>query len=164
MGLFDRVKVSRAVEVLQVLPRLVPPRVLAAVWRLWWNGWCTARRFQGKGCCRLGCGGDAEDSIEHYCLCPRLAEFAWKFMRVPFHGLDYCARRRQFLLLDSVLPDPAHLTRCALKVAAMYSVLNLARATGCDGTTACEALPQALRDSVRGHAQAMQIVDASWVA
>jgi len=48
---------------------LVAPRVLATLFRSVWNGWCTARRFQQKGCCRLGCSPTSDDSIEHYSHC-----------------------------------------------------------------------------------------------
>ncbi len=54
----------------------LPPRVHSAYFRTIWNGWCSERRFQTyiKGC-RFGCGGDAEDSIEHYAFCPVVLEF-----------------------------------------------------------------------------------------
>lgn len=58
---------------LGVLRKLVAPRVQAAVFSTLWNRWCTPRRFQRRGCqenqCLLGCGGMAEDSIEHYSFC-----------------------------------------------------------------------------------------------
>ena len=61
---------------LQRLPKLVPPRVCAAVFRTVFNGWTTHRRFQQRhlktNICLLGCQGQAEDSIEHYCRCPAL--------------------------------------------------------------------------------------------
>ena len=37
------VRASRGSAVLLRLARLVPPRVVAAVFRTWFNGWCTAR-------------------------------------------------------------------------------------------------------------------------
>ena len=58
--------------------RTAPPRVTAAVISTAWNRWCTARRFQARdspaNICQLGCGGDAEDSIEHYCRCSVITE------------------------------------------------------------------------------------------
>ena len=48
-------------------PKLIPPRVSAARIRTAFNGWVTARRFQGRVSCCLDCGGD--DSIEHDALC-----------------------------------------------------------------------------------------------
>ena len=52
------------------LSSLVAPRVLAAVFRAVWNGWCTARRFQKDAPCCLCCSASAMDSIEHYAQCP----------------------------------------------------------------------------------------------
>ena len=41
---------------LEAICDLVPPRVLTAVWRTAWNGWCTTRRFQqGPAPCVLSC-------------------------------------------------------------------------------------------------------------
>ena len=43
------------------------------VLKTWCNGWCTSRRFQERPIhpCLFGCTG-AEDSLEHYTLCPNL--------------------------------------------------------------------------------------------
>ena len=64
----------RALANLQLLSTLAPPRVCAAVFGTLWNRWCTCRRYQqrhsARNRCVLGCGGAAEDSIEHYCRCP----------------------------------------------------------------------------------------------
>lgn len=65
------------------LSSLVPPRVCSTVFHTVWNAWCTSRRFQqcdnlgslkktrkalrnsGVGnMCRIGCGHDAQESIE----------------------------------------------------------------------------------------------------
>ena len=46
MPLFPRLRASRALQAAQRLSKLVPPRVVAAVIRTWFNGWCTRRRFQ----------------------------------------------------------------------------------------------------------------------
>ena len=58
--------------------RLVGPRVAIVVFRAWFNGWCTARRFQDRSSrCVFRCSrATAEDSIEHYCHCPVVHEFA----------------------------------------------------------------------------------------
>ena len=50
------------------MAKLVAPKVRAACFRTWWNGWCTGRRFQQESRCLLGCGRGA-DSIEHYSVC-----------------------------------------------------------------------------------------------
>ena len=59
----------RIVHQMPRLGKLVAPRVLSAVIRTLYNGWCTARRFQSSGCCCLGCPYEGTDSIEHYARC-----------------------------------------------------------------------------------------------
>jgi hypothetical protein len=74
IGILSRRAKNRFVH----LSSLVPPRVLSAVFRTLWNGWCTARRFQRVSPCCLGCDDIAQDSIEHYCRCPVMHEFAFR--------------------------------------------------------------------------------------
>ena len=66
MGTLSR----RAPVIFAKLKRLAPPRVVAAVFRTQWNGWCTARRFQQEGKCCVGCYENARDCIAHYAACP----------------------------------------------------------------------------------------------
>jgi len=66
----------RARKRAQWLSKLVAPRVLATIFRTWWNGWCTARRFQKIGKCVFGCSPRADDSIEHYMWCPFTTQMA----------------------------------------------------------------------------------------
>ena len=64
----------------------VAPRVEAAVFSTIWNRWCTARRHQNRAECHnrclLGCGGYAEDSIEHYCRCQVVKQFHAKSFKI----------------------------------------------------------------------------------
>ena len=43
----------RARKRVEMLSSFVAPRVLAAVFKTWWNGWCTARRFKKIGNLRV---------------------------------------------------------------------------------------------------------------
>ena len=70
IGLPAAARPLRAQEILHLLRSALPPRVRAALVRTWFNGWCTGRRFQQRCACIFGC--PAEDSIEHYSLCPQL--------------------------------------------------------------------------------------------
>ena len=58
---------------LQTLHRMVPPRVVAAVWGTIWNRWHTHRRHGNRGeptdVCQLGCGATEADDINHYRRC-----------------------------------------------------------------------------------------------
>ena len=81
-----RVVADRFLDRLVRLKRLFPPRVIAAVFSTAWNRWCTERRFQRRNGphnrCVLGCGGDAEDSIEHYSRCFAIRRFHQGFLRI----------------------------------------------------------------------------------
>ena len=79
---------------LRRLRELVPPRVVAAVFGTGWNRWCTARRFQQRASvrnvCRLGCGGAAEDSVEHYSRCAAVRRFHGASLRLRTTGCYRC--------------------------------------------------------------------------
>ena len=63
----------RALQLLKDIHNKVPPAVLVAWMHTVSNGWCTARRFQSHGKCRLSQTCRGEDSLEHYSKC----RFAW---------------------------------------------------------------------------------------
>ena len=53
----EGVLARRACRYLQHAIKLVPLKVVLVLFRTWFNGWCTARRFQEKTAkCLLGCG------------------------------------------------------------------------------------------------------------
>ena len=74
LGDNQRIHAERFTRHLHMLQQQAPPRITAAVISTGWNRWCTARRFQTRhsplNICQLGCGGEAEDSVEHYARCP----------------------------------------------------------------------------------------------
>ena len=143
------------------LGRLVPPRVVAAVFSTAWNRWCTARRFQRRGdpinVCQLGCGGEAEDSIEHYCRCRTLrachqAELGLQEPRLLTHWL--CVQ-------DSQGQD-AVLVRGALGAYAAYCATNAARHMGgMSRDEAMRAFRQALSEVLSGGSAASRILGGS---
>ena len=95
-------RVLRAMQVMPALSGSVPPRILAAILRTWWNGWSTARRYQVRCTlpqhrCMLGCA--AHDSIEHYASCSVLADFAQSQLQLQ-HPSDRESQLAAFLLLD----------------------------------------------------------------
>jgi hypothetical protein len=109
---------------LEVIHRKSRPRVAAAVWRTLWNGWCTARRFQGTSQCRFGCGHpNAADSLEHYFFCDILVKF----------GVGYLGLRREqfenpgyFLMLENYDSEEELVTTAHLVYAA-YATHNTLR-------------------------------------
>ena len=108
---------------LMTLHKFLPPRMCAAVLRLLFNGWSTHRRFQNRGLdtnrCMLGCPGEAEDSIEHYCRCPAVKHIQMTKLRVDvsselalsFWSLNMCG-------------DEDSLTAAAMSIYATYMATN----------------------------------------
>ena len=82
----------RVLANLRRLKALVAPRVSAACLSTLWNRWTTARRFQQRAAacnrCVLGCGGTAEDSIEHYARCATMRAAARGMLRLGEVGMD----------------------------------------------------------------------------
>lgn len=118
---------------LSLLREWCAPRIVALVFRTYWNGWVTTARMkelfrktgQTRSHCLLGCGWD-EDSLDHYILCGKL----WDFIREPAPsglGLQGCERSREtILLLAENLSDEA-VIKLALALYATYRIVNLIR-------------------------------------
>ncbi|CAK0879300.1 unnamed protein product [Prorocentrum cordatum] len=157
---------ERAASMLQHLAPLVPPRVWASVLRTLWNGWVTARRWPGGpmagSSCIFGCR-HAMDSIEHYASCDAVADFARRRLGIP-RAPSPEAGLAQLLLLDRAADQrpQQELTLWALRTAAVYKVHNWWRhATRRTPRMARDALQQAVRDLVSGHAGATRTLDAA---
>ena len=165
LPVFPRIRAMRAARVLPRLRQLVPPRVVAAVLRTWYNGWCTQRRFQSRAACVFGCPL-GEDSLEHYIQCSRLHRHGQLHLRLPTpqHFED---RGVSFMLLDcrARLSDTV-LVRRALLLAAAYRLHCCLRRQPPfrDEEVLRRALAQAVREAAVGHAGAMQSLDTIWVA
>ena len=67
---------------LKTIATLTTPRVHAAVYGAIWNRWCTLRRFQLRGHCRLCQLPHTEDSIEYFGFCPTVEKLATKRLRL----------------------------------------------------------------------------------
>ena len=166
LPLFPRRLLPTVRAALRALRPLVPPRIIAALWRTWWNGWLTTRRMRtcaGWGAaahCVFGCPRGA-DSVEHYARCPLIA--AWALRDLALQRPELEAALGEFLLLT---PPPRRdaaggLPRRAIRTAAVYRVHCLVRHGAVPGgVAACEALRQAARDLVRGHVAAGHALDA----
>ena len=157
MALVPRLRASRAAAVATRLRRLVAPRVISAVTRLWMNGWCSRRRFQGHGPCIFGCRY-GEDAIDHYCRCTKLHEYGCSRLRLP-RTADMDQRAMEFMLLEprSSLPDD-RLVRRALHYRARHG-----QPVNADPEYLRRALNQALQEAAIGHPRAMRILDTTWV-
>jgi len=146
---------------LQRLPTLVSPRVCAAVWRLVFNGWCTSRRFQGKGQCVLGCAG-AQDSIEHYCCCPAVQDTLRLQLRV---SIPSC-RCLSFWMMNEPASDSDDFLMCsALITYAGYMATNHYRHAGITTyDVARDALRQHIIQATAGHPRSRSFLDHRWAS
>ena len=149
---------------LQKLPSLVPPRVCSAVFHTLWNGWCSARRFQqGKrptNRCWLGCAGEAEDSIEHYCHCPVARGVLQKKLRIQ---LDQYSCLPFFMLCTHASGDDELSTLTAMYIYAVYMTTNFYRkANVCDPIRASQCLGQYLIQSCEGSRAMGALLDSRW--
>jgi len=156
---------NRVLNNLQRLPQLVPPRVCAAMWRLIFNGWCTPRRFQGRHLavnhCVLGCGGEAEDSIEHYCCCPALQDSLKAKLRA---SVPNCSALSFWMMNETLQPHDEYLFCSALISYAGYMATNHYRHHGSTSyARAREAIHQFIIQGVSGHSRASAFLDNRWL-
>ena len=157
--------VERILPRLKLLSKPVSPRVQTAVFNTLWNRWVTARRFQKRGhdCdrCLLGCNtASANDSIEHYLVCPVVLSFART--RLSMH-LDSASSRMQ-LLLAALPPNPRRAAqwwaKCALLIYSIYRTTNTARhRTPLPPGEARRALQEALYEGAKHHPTATRLAD-----
>ena len=142
-----------------------PPRVAAACLRTAFNGWCTGRRFQQRGCCVLGCPL-AADSLEHYFRCPRYRVFLGRHLglrgRDGAAGFDaFFGWRRGLALESGEGADTAGLA--ALGMYSLYRVHGAVRSGTLQRRDAVDALPASLREGARGHPKAEALLRAARV-
>ena len=150
---------------LQMLSTLLTPRVNAAVFKTIWNGWCVPRRFQKRHSaadhCLLGCDGDAQDCIEHYCRCPAVTEVGDRFLRVrasPPRALNL------WLLNEIVLEDPRVMRSVALLMYGTYMTTNYCRHNGrYSRGAAIDSIKQHCMQGARGNADLESHLDGCWL-
>ena len=140
----------------------VPPRVTSAMIRTACNGWCTARRFQVQPSrCMMGCR-QGEDSIEHYAVCPIVAEVAHERLRLkqPDSNQHKLENMLGFNLGDNM--DICVRRHCL--TAATYRLHNIKRhgTFNLDKQGMKDALAQALKDVVAGHGPAQHCTATAW--
>jgi endonuclease/exonuclease/phosphatase family metal-dependent hydrolase len=102
----------------------VPPAVLAAWMHTALNGWCTARRFQSQGRCRLSRDCHGDDSLEHYARC----RHAWSCTKTRLKLAATPRTMTRFLGLGAESAETAILL--CVQQAAVYHAFNRLRAVG----------------------------------
>ena len=156
---------TRIIRHLQELPQLVAPKVRAAMFRTLFNGWCTERRFQRrwgpKNTCMLGCGGGAEDSIEHYCRCPCILHVLKSTLHVsipPSRAFSF------FLMCDYHCDIRDNLISGVLMNYASYMATNLFRNTGIPTSrdVAVDALVQYIKQGAISHRTSASFFNQRW--
>jgi len=157
--------VARVHKHMQKLPHLVAPRVCAAVLRSVFNGWCSRRRFQERdhpdNICVLGCGGGAEDCIEHYCRCPALLDTLKNRLRVNLpieKALSFWVMNEPCLDLDDMLVCSAIINYAGYMATNKFR--NTKRAS--DHDTARNAINQFVTQSAIGHPATARFLDNRW--
>ena len=141
------------------LSKLVAPRVAAAVFGLAWNRWCTARRFQQRSVCKLGCGRGS-DSAEHYCGCAVARDVGWRKLRLDKEE-NYDERKKSLMGANKVGKDDA--TCYAILAYAIFRTIgnNMKSAGSCEEKK--EEIAQHIRNAVEGHVKSAQVVKGRWL-
>ena len=110
----------------------------------------------------LGCGGEAEDRLEHYVHCQVSRAVAVEKLRITPSKSN--ANDRFFLNGDGE-DDNDNLACLALLHYACYCTTNGYRNTDIrDRERAKDAMGQHLKNAVRGHAPSITLLDNRWLA
>ena len=118
---------AKAAWLLRQLQSLVPPRVHCSVLSTVWNRWTTARRFQSRGPCLLGCGECEGDDIAHYCSCAVTQELCKRRLRL---DPSVYATLHAWLLVHPYIRTKEDLTSLSLLQYGIYTVTNGRRHQG----------------------------------
>lgn len=141
----------RAPKRLQHLSGLFAPRVLSAMFKALWNGWCTARRFQKVTCSRLQCSGTADDSIEH----PLVLKFATERFKLEAKMITL----ERVLCLVGGMTDE-ELVAMSVLVYIVFREVHSFRNSPPDASTVFDAFEQRYKVAVNGHPSGNVLSDA----
>ena len=146
---------------LKTIAKLTTPRVHAAVFGAIWNRWCTLRRYQQQGRCRLCQLPHTEDSIEHYSFCTSVRKLATTRLRL-------CTTTQvnihTFTCTNPLLRTNEQLTQAALLIYATYRALNHQRRaeTPLHADELFNAMCQWVVEGARGHTATCQVLANTW--
>ena len=148
---------------LTTIATLTTPRVHAAVYGAIWNRWCTLRRFQQRGRCRLCSQPHTEDSIEHYPFCNIVKRLAASRLRL--NGSTQ-VNIHTFTCTNPLIRTEEELTRAALLIYSTYRALNHQRLsdTPLQAEELHNAMCQWVVEGARGHARTCQVLANTWTA
>ena len=146
---------------LRSLAKLTTPRVHAAVYGAIWNRWCTRRRFQQRGPCRLCQLPLTEDSIEHYPFCSIIKRLATTRLRL---HLATQVNIHTFTLTNPLLRTQDQLIRASLLIYTTYRALNHQRLSESplNSEELHHAMSQWVVEGARGHTRTCQALASTW--
>jgi hypothetical protein len=147
---------------LQRLGKVVAPRVASAMWGLVWNRWCTARRFQSRASCLLGCG-QGDDSIEHYIGCCVGRDVGTRLLRVDG---DYQYRKLSLLGVRRYTDDNEQ-SCWAILAYGLYMATNHKRSRPRTHSTlevSVQEVMQYCRQASEGHRATSKLLSSRWAA
>ena len=149
-----------------MLKKRVPPKVLAAHYRAWMDGWTTSARMHNTGGTRacIWCGLREGDKLQHYCGCPVLQRWRTKRLAIPWAS-EIGERHTQFFnLLGPNKNDPIDTVVRGLALAASYHAYNACTHSPSPPSQeeAENALNQSLKEMVKGRGRLVKLVDAIW--
>ena len=155
---------ERSYRNLLSLSRVCTPRVQVAVWGWLWNRWATARRcMQGqRSMCRLCRSHDSEDSAEHLWWCPLVRQLLTTLNLDPGTMLG----RRAWALACPSINSVEKLALLGMAIYAANTVaarLRHAASLVLGDAEILQALRQCVKESTKGHAQAIRILREVWM-
>ena len=125
------------------------------------SSWCpTQRRLADTNECVFGCGGEAEDSIEHYCRCPVTLRVAGHMMHVSYPAnlaLDIWILNSSWLDVDEVLVG------IGLLIYGCYMGFNsIVHGSVSSPEQAFRCIAQHCRQGAMGNDRCMDFLDRCW--
>jgi len=163
---YSRTHTDRAFRVLRTLRKHTIPKIMAAHYRTWMDGWTTSARMHEKGGVKpcTWCGQKEGDKLQHYCGCQKLQEWRTRRLALP-KETEAGPRREQFLNLCSPENSSPNSTVIrGLALAASYHAYNACKHHhySVSEEDATSALDQSLKEIVRGKHNLMKLVDSIW--
>ena len=163
---YARTQTDRAFRLLKRISGMVPPRVVAALLRAWWDGWTTSARMHepsGVACCPW-CHMAEGDRVQHFGRCMELQKWRSSKLRLPWMH-EVGDRNAQFFVLEALDEDAnaSVIVRC-LALASCYHAYNAIKhcSKRLDETEAIRAISQSLRELTHDDNKLCRLVDNIW--
>ena len=147
----ERHLAQRVLNRFQTLCKVLPPRARASYFKMLWNGWTTAARFQQRMPCVLCRGETTEDRIEHYVHCRPFKKLLVYRMGLPER---FCSLAHVFMLIDGL--SEYEVTLIGIAVYSLFRASRHCKNDSLSATQLDDILRQFCFTCVRGHANAQK--------